>query len=136
MIPRKYALIGHTHDIDDLLGLGDPNADRILFWDDSFDGINYLTVGTGLTLSGTTLSVNAGGIDHGALGGLTDDDHTQYVLRSILTTNGDLFTRTAGAIARLGVGSDGDVLTVVAGAPVWGTGASSGYPPALGHAGI
>lgn len=70
----------------------------------------------------------AGQLDHGlALTGLTDDDHTQYVLRSILTTNGDLFTRAGGVIDRIGVGSDTQVLTVVAGAPAWAA-ASSGTP--------
>lgn len=57
--------------------------------------------------------------DHGALTGLLDDDHTQYVLRSILTTNGDIFTRIAGAVSRLGVGSEGQVLSVVSGLPSW-----------------
>lgn len=67
-------------------------------------------------------------IDHGALTGLGDDDHTQYVLRSILTTNGDLFVRAAGAVSRLGVGSDGDVLTVVSGAPAWAAGGGGSSP--------
>ena len=58
-------------------------------------------------------------IDHGTLAGLTDDDHTQYVLRSILTTDGDLFTRASGAVARLGIGTESYVLTVVSGAPAW-----------------
>lgn len=57
--------------------------------------------------------------DHGALSGLSDDDHTQYVLRSILTTNGDIFTRTAGAIARLGVGAANQLLGVSGGLPAW-----------------
>lgn len=57
--------------------------------------------------------------DHGALGGLEDDDHPQYVLRSILTTDGDLFVRAGGAVARLAVGSEGQVLKVVSGAPAW-----------------
>lgn len=65
-------------------------------------------------------------VDHGGLGGLADDDHTQYVLRSILTTNGDLFTRTAGAVARLGIGTDGQVLSVVSGAPAWADAAAGG----------
>lgn len=61
-----------------------------------------------------------GGVtDHGALTGLSDDDHPQYVLRSILTTDGDIFYRNAGAIARLGVGSNGDVLTLADGLPSW-----------------
>lgn len=37
--------------------LSDPNADRIMFWDDSAGAVTWLTPGTGLTLSGTTLSV-------------------------------------------------------------------------------
>lgn len=43
-----------------------------------------------------------------------------------LTTNGDLLIQDAGIPARLGVGSDGQVLTVVSGAPAWSTGAASG----------
>jgi hypothetical protein len=64
--------------------------------------------------------LQAGKIDHGAaLDGLADDDHTQYVLRSILTTNGDIFVRLSGVVDRLGVGSNGDVLTISSGLPVW-----------------
>lgn len=40
-------------------------------------------------------------------------------LRSILTTNGDLLTVAAGTLARVGVGSSGQVLTVSGGAAVW-----------------
>jgi len=60
-------------------------------------------------------------IDHGSIGGLADDDHVQYVLRSILTTNGDLFVRLAGVIDRLGIGAspDGYVLTLAGGLPSW-----------------
>ena len=48
--------------------------------------------------------------DHGALTGLGDDDHTQYVLRNILTTKGDIFVRGASSIARLPIGTDGQKL--------------------------
>lgn len=41
--------------------LTDPNADRILFWDDSEGQYAYLTVGSGLSLTGTTLSATGGG---------------------------------------------------------------------------
>jgi len=59
--------------------------------------------------------------DHGALGGLGDDDHLQYVLRSILTTHGDLYYRDGTGIQRLAPGVSGRVLqTQGAGAPpVW-----------------
>lgn len=45
--------------------------------------------------------------DHGALTGLLDDDHTQYPLKSILTTKGDIWAATAASTpARLQVGSN------------------------------
>lgn len=40
--------------------LTDPNADRILFWDDSAGAVTFLTAGTGLTISGTTISASGG----------------------------------------------------------------------------
>ena len=51
-----------------------------------------------------------GTLDHGLLGGLADDDHTQYVLRSILTTRGDMFRHIGGVIARFGVGAITQIL--------------------------
>lgn len=36
--------------------LGDPNADRLVFWDDSAGAYAYLTPGSGLSISGTTIS--------------------------------------------------------------------------------
>ena len=35
--------------------LADPNADRVVFWDDSAGGFAYLTIGSGLDINGTTL---------------------------------------------------------------------------------
>jgi len=43
------------------LGLGklsDPNADRVLFWDDSAGTLKWLTLGTGLTITDTTIVTN------------------------------------------------------------------------------
>lgn len=42
--------------------LVDPNADRILFWDDSAGTMTWLTPGTGLTITGTTIDASAGGM--------------------------------------------------------------------------
>jgi hypothetical protein len=39
----------------------DPNADRIVFWDDSEGKLRYLEAGSGLTISGTTMTVTATG---------------------------------------------------------------------------
>lgn len=36
--------------------LVDPNADRILFWDDSEGTVDFLTIGSGLTITGTTIT--------------------------------------------------------------------------------
>lgn len=37
------------------VALTDPNADRVLFWDDSAGNVAYLQVGSGLSISGTNL---------------------------------------------------------------------------------
>ena len=52
------------------LGLGklsDPNADRVLFWDESAGALKWLTVSTGLALSDTSLALS-----HLGLQSLTD----------------------------------------------------------------
>jgi hypothetical protein len=41
--------------------LADPNADRILFWDDSAGQVTWLTVGTNLSITGTTINATGGG---------------------------------------------------------------------------
>ena len=59
-------------------------------------------------------------LDHGlALTGLTDDDHTNYALRTILTTRGDIVYRNATVWARLAKGTAGQVLTQGANDPTW-----------------
>lgn len=60
--------------------------------------------------------------DHGALTGLADDDHSQYhtdargdaryVTKALVDAKGDIFAGTANdTVARLAVGSDGQILT-------------------------
>lgn len=49
------------------VSLTDPNADRILFWDDSAGQFTWLTVGTNLTITGTTIDA-ASGSSSGLLG--------------------------------------------------------------------
>ncbi len=80
----------------------------------------------------TEITQGGGAVDHGALTGLADDDHPQYVKDSEFTTKGDLLTATgAAAIARLGVGSNSQVLTadsVQASGLKWATpSASAGF---------
>jgi hypothetical protein len=66
-------------------------------------------------------SGGGGGVtQHRLLQGLTiGNDHPQYTRRDTLTTEGDLYVRDATSVARLGVGSEGDVLSVVSGVPAW-----------------
>jgi hypothetical protein len=81
------------------------------------DAVTYDNTTSGLTATDVQAAIDeleasgGGGVtDHGALTGLTDDDHTQYVLHSILTTRGDLFRRGASAIERVALGADGRLL--------------------------
>ena len=50
-----------------LESLSDPDDDRILFWDDSAGSTAFLDAGTGIGISGTTMSVNMGAFDTGDL---------------------------------------------------------------------
>lgn len=45
--------------VQDLANLADPGADRILFWDESANAAVALTVGSGLTITDTTLSADS-----------------------------------------------------------------------------
>jgi hypothetical protein len=54
--------------VSDIFGLtgqdltaDDPAADRIVFWDDSASKLTHLEVGSGLSISGTTLTATGGG---------------------------------------------------------------------------
>jgi|SRR5690606_32696207 len=76
--------------VGDLQALTDPNADRILFWDDSAGAAALLTVSTGLSLSGTNLSLSHLGIQS-----LTDPNADRILF----------WDDSAGATAWLGLGT-------------------------------
>jgi hypothetical protein len=48
--------------IQDIEALTDPGADRLLFWDDSDGNLVYLTLGTGLSIAGTTISASVASV--------------------------------------------------------------------------
>ncbi len=58
-----------------LENLTDPNADRILFWDDSANKTEWLSIGSGLIITGTTLSIET-------------DNNTTYTISAETTTGG------------------------------------------------
>lgn len=95
--------------------LTDPNADRLLFWDDSAGAVTWLTLGTRLSITGTTLNAADG-------------------FANPMTTAADIIKGGAsGTPERLGVGSEGQVLKVVSGALAWaadstGSGSLPGTP--------
>lgn len=86
--------------------LVDPGADRIMFWDESGNTVEWLTVGTGLSITGTTLSNTVTGTVGGsgttntlpkfsasttlADSGITDDATTIKLARNTRITSGSL----------------------------------------------
>lgn len=80
--------------------LVDPNADRIMMWDDSATATAWMTVGSGLTVTGTTLSLDTSGDWTGTFDG---QEGTYYLSRTnhtgtqLLSTISDI-TATAAEI--------------------------------------
>jgi hypothetical protein len=72
--------------------------------------------------------------DHGGLTGLSDDDHPQYVLKALADAKGDLFAASAAdTLARLAVGTNGQVLTAASGQA---TGMQWADPATADHGGL
>lgn len=70
--------------LDDIAALTDPGADRLLFWDDSASEYTHLTLGTNLSITGTTINAAGGGggsVDWGDITGtLADQTDLQAAL--------------------------------------------------------
>lgn len=97
------------------VALVDPNADRILFWDDSAGTYQWLTLGTNLSITGTTINAVSG-------------------MANPMTTAGDLiYGGSSGTPARLAIGANGKILRVSGGVIVWGDEAE--LPDPTGHTG-
>lgn len=80
----------YSANLAQLAALSDPNADRILFWDDSEGAYTHLTLGTNLSITGTTINAS-GALDTAAIDTsaelaaiLTDESGTgSFVLSSV-----------------------------------------------------
>ena len=86
--PAASGVTGAAASASDVLGVSganitgiDANADRIVFWDDSASKLAYLEAGSGLSLSGTTLTATA----TGTIGGSTSTDNA--IVRGDSTSN-------------------------------------------------
>ena len=95
--------------------LTDPNADRILFWDDSASAFTFLTAGSGLDLTGTTLTV-------------ADNSITGAKIALGSDAAGDIMYHNGTDYIRLPKGTADQVLTMNDGAtaPGWETAAGGG----------
>lgn len=81
------------------VALSDPNADRIMFWDDSAGVVDWLTLGTNLSITGTTLNASGGGITNGAGNNVIPKSDGTNLVASVLTeSSGHILL---GASARL-----------------------------------
>ena len=81
----------------------DPGADRIMFWDDSDTQVEWLSVGTGLSITGNTLSLD---------GDLEDISGLTPAGGAVIIGDGTDFTTESGSTLRasLGVAIGSDVL--------------------------
>ena len=87
-------------DLAAIAGLADPNADRILFWDDSAGAYAYLSVGSGLSITDTTLATTGGGGGTPTAITVADEssDTTCFPL-FVTAATGDLGPRTNSGLA-------------------------------------
>lgn len=88
--------------------LADPNADRIMFWDDSAGSVTWLQAGTNLAISGTTLTADAYPITRQAVQSTTSGsaiDFTgipSYVNEVTVMLNGVSLSGTDNLLIQLG----------------------------------
>lgn len=110
------------------VALSDPNADRILFWDDSDGQHKYLTVGSNLSITGTTLDASVLG------GGLswheeTSTSYTASANEAVITNNSSLVTVTLPTTAAVG-----DIVQIVGkGSGLWRIAQNSGQKIHFGN---
>lgn len=106
--------------------LTDPGADRIMFWDDSAGAVTWLTAGTGLTITGTTIDASGGGSGD-VVGPASATDNA---IARFDATTGKLIQNSAITVADVSgssvtlASSAGNALALTATAPAATTGAS------------
>lgn len=93
--------------LNDISGLSDPGGDRIGFWDDSASTFTWLTAGTNLSISGTTISAPTAtlesSINHDNLTGFVGNEHINHTSVTLtagvgLSGGGDISTNRSFAL--------------------------------------
>lgn len=106
--------------------LTDPNADRIAFWDDSAGAVTWLTAGTGLTITGTTIDAAGGGSgDVVGPSSATDNAIARFdaTTGKLLQNSGVTVSDVSGSSVTV-ASTAGNALALTATAPAATTGAS------------
>lgn len=107
--------------------LTDPGADRIAFWDDSAGAVTWLTAGTGLTITGTTIDAAGGGGSGDVVGpaSATDNALARYdtTTGKLVQNSGITVSDVSGSSVTL-ASTAGNALAIAATAPAATTGAS------------
>jgi hypothetical protein len=114
------AAAANTADIATHAGLADPHTGYRL------ESADHSHASTG---------AQAGQLDHGsALTGLTDNDHTQYILHAIADAEGDLLLASAAdTFTRLPVGGNGTLLTSNGTTASWQAAGAAAHPGFVTH---
>ncbi len=105
--------------------LTDPNADRLMFWDDSAGSVAWLTLGTNLSITGTTINATGGGG-----GGLSDGDYGDIVVSG----TGTVMTIDSAAsiqVSEIGVGSATRIVLMDVGVLIISPGLNDAFNPPL-----
>jgi hypothetical protein len=129
--PAASGVTGAASSASDVLGVSgasitgvDANADRLVFWDDSASKLTYLEAGSGLSISGTTLSATSAfdPASPAALGTTTPNTGAFTSLSTAPAANTSALTTTGYSLT----GSNAQSLVDLAG--TWNT---SGTPSAI-----
>lgn len=86
----------------------DPGADRLLFWDDSDGKLTYLTIGSGLSITGTTITATGSGDVTGPASS-TDNAIARFDLTTGKVIQNSGITIADGATGTLSGTNSGDV---------------------------
>ena len=102
-------VLAYDAGVQQIADLADPNADRLLFWDDSAGAYTFLTAGSGLTITDTTITASASaawtGITAGSGSATTDNGDSDIVYRVAQTTASRISWRFTESSAGVSTGT-------------------------------